>query len=446
MSRPFSVATIAVMSLGLAVQAQQPAAPQQPAATSPQAPAAAAVSAQQPPANPSNLGSDPNGNPLRRALKTGHVSNYDEAKVPAYTLPDPLVMSDGARVNDAAAWRSRRRPEIMKMYATEIYGRIPANTPKMTWEVTETDRAAKGGTAVMRRVVGRIGTAADAPRVNMMVYTPAQAKGPVPLILLVNFGGGPPVAGRPVMQFVDPPVAAEILGRGWGYAMVGYQDIQPDRLNAFNQGVIGVTSPGQAPGADEWGAISAWSWGVSRIIDYFETDKLIDARKIAVHGHSRIGKTALWASALDERIAAVYASCSGEMGAALARRDWGETVDDMAQNFPYWFAGNFQKYAGRWNDMPVDAHMLIALSAPRPVFITGGTADQWADPVGEFLAGVAAGPVYRLLGKQDLGTTKIPPLDTPLTKGDIGWHYHAGGHAATPADWKAFLEFVGKYF
>ena len=442
MSRRFSVVTLAVMSVGLALHAQQPAAPPQQAA-----PAAPATAPQQAPANPSNLGSDANGNPLRRALKTGHVSNYDEAKVPAYTLPDPLVMANGARVTDAAAWRTRRRPEILKMYATEIYGRIPANTPKMTWEVTETDAAAKGGSATMRRVVGRIGTAADAPRVNMMVYTPAQAKGPVPLILIVNFGGGPPVAGRPQMAFSDPPAAADILSRGWGYAMVGYQDIQPDRLNTFNEGVIGVTSRGgPVPAADEWGAISAWSWGVSRIIDYFETDTSIDAKKIAVQGHSRIGKTALWASALDERIAAVYASCSGEMGAALARRDWGETVDDMAQNFPYWFAGNFQKYAGRWNDMPVDAHMLIALSAPRPVFITGGTADQWADPVGEFLACVAAGPVYRLLGKQDLGTTKIPALDTPLTKGDIGWHYHTGGHAATPADWKAFLEFVAKYF
>ena len=264
----------------------------------------------------------------------------------------------------------------------------------------------------------------------------------------MNFGGGPPVEGRPSgTQFNDPPVAADILARGWGYAMVGYQDIQPDRLNTFNQGVIGVTSgAGQVPKPDEWGAIGAWAWGVSRIIDYFETDRSIDAKKIAVYGHSRIGKTALWASALDERIAAVYASCSGEMGAALARRDWGETVDDMAQNFPYWFAGHFQKYAGRWNDMPVDAHMLIALSAPRPVFITGGTTDQWADPVGEFLAGVAAGPVYRLLGRKDLGTTNLPPLDTPLTGGEIGWHYHTGGHAATPADWTAFLNFVAKYF
>jgi hypothetical protein len=421
---------ITLMSVGLVAQTQQPA-PQQPAA------------------NPSNLGSDANGNPLRKAVKTGHVSNYDEAKVPPYTLPDPLVTSDGRRVTDAAMWRSLRRPEILRMYETDIYGRIPANTPKITWEVADTDPAAKGNTAIMRRAVGRIGTAADGPRVNMMIYTPSKASKPVPLILLINFGGGPPVEGRPASNanFAEPPVAADILARGWGYAMVGYNDIQPDRLNTFNQGVIGQTlAPGQQPGPDQWGTIGAWAWGVSRILDYFETDKLVDAKKIAVQGHSRIGKTALWASALDERIAAVYASCSGEMGAALARRDWGETVDDMAQNFPYWFAGNFQKYSGHWNDMPVDAHMLIALSAPRPVFITGGTGDQWADPVGEFLAGVSAGPVYRLLGKHDLGATKIPPLDTPLTKGDIGWHYHTGGHAATPADWSAFLEFVAKYF
>jgi hypothetical protein len=400
---------------------------------------------QQPAPNPSNLGNDPNGNPLRKAVKTGHVSNYDESKVAAYTLPDPLVMANGQRVKNASEWRDRRRPEILRAYETEIYGRIPANTPKVTWEVAETNASAKENAAVMRRIVGRMGTQV----VPMMVYTPAKATRPVPLILLINFGGGPQVEGRPAnnTQFTDPPVAADILARGWGYAMVGYQDIQPDRLDTFNQGVIGQTlAAGRQRNPDEWGTISAWAWGLSRIIDYFETDKTIDGKKIAVFGHSRLGKTALWASALDQRIAAVYASCSGEMGAALARRDWGETVDDMTQNFPYWFAANFQKYAGHWNDMPVDAHMLIALSAPRPVFITGGTADQWADPVGEFKAAVAAGPVYRLLGKNDLGTAELPPLDTPLTKGDLGWHYHTGVHAATPADWKAFLEFLGKYF
>jgi len=241
-------------------------------------------------------------------------------------------------------------------------------------------------------------------------------------------------------------LAAEILARGWAYATVGYLDIQPDRANAETQGVIGISSGHRPIAADEWGTISAWTWGVSRILDYLETDKSVDARHVAVHGHSRLGKTVLWASALDQRIAAVFSSCAGEMGSALARRDWGETVDDMAQNFPYQFAGNFQKWVGPWNDMPVDAHMLIALSAPRPVFITGGTKDQWADPVGEFLAEVAAGPVYRLLGAKDLGMTELPATDVAITSGDLGWHYHTGGHAATAADWKAFLEFLGKYF
>jgi hypothetical protein len=269
------------------------------------------------------------------------------------------------------------------------------------------------------------------------------------VILLLNFGGGaatPPRPGPPPPG--DPPAAPEIIARGWGYATVGYGDIQPDRADAWNEGVVGVTSgpKREKPGPADWGAISAWAWGVSRIVDYLETDTSVDAKQVALFGHSRLGKAVLWASALDTRIAAVYSSCAGEMGSALARRDWGETVDDMAQNFPWQFAGNFQKWVGRWNEMPVDAHMLIALSAPRPVFTTGGTADQWADPVGEFLAEVAAGPVYRLLGRKDLGVTELPPLDSPLTKGDLGWHYHTGGHAATEADWSAFLQFLAKYF
>jgi hypothetical protein len=405
-----------------------------------------------PPASPTNLGADANGNPLRRALKTGHVSNYDEAKVAPFTLPDPLVLANGKPVRDQQTWIKQRRPEILRMYETEIYGRVPAKTPKVTWQVTETNAQAREGAAVMKKITGSMGEGPDAPQIKLTLYTPSAATKPVPVILLVNFGGGPApppgAQGRGGAFPSDPPAAAEIISRGWGYATVGYQDIQPDRLNTFTQGVIGLTlAPGQQqPAADEWGTISAWSWGVSRMIDYFETDASVDAKKIALFGHSRLGKTALWATAKDERIAAAFSSCSGEMGAALARRDWGETVDDMAQNFPWQFAGNLQKFAGRWNEMPVDAHMLIALSAPRPVFITGGTTDQWADPVGMFKAAVAAGPVYRLLGKKDLGATELPPLDTPLTVGDLGWHYHTGGHTATPADWKAFLDFLGKYF
>jgi len=404
-----------------------------------------------PAANQTNLGSDANGNPLRRALKTGHISNYDENKVAPYTLPDPLVMVSGTRVTGATMWNRQRRPELLRLYAQHIYGRVPTNVPKIAWEVSETDAHARDGAALLKRVVGHVGSKPDGPQIRVSVYTPAQATKKVPIILLLNFGGGPARAGGPPAAAGrgnaatgEPPNAAEILARGWGYATVGYNDIQPDKANAFDQGVIGAT--GKMPGADEWGDVSAWAWGVSRVIDYLATDPRIDATRIALHGHSRIGKTALWASALDPRIAAVYASCPGEMGAALSRRDYGETVDDMAQRFPYWFDRNFQKWVGRWNEMPVDAHTLIALSAPRPVFVTGGSEDQWADPVGEFKALVAAGPVYRLLGKKDLGTTDLPALDTPQISGDLGWYYHKGPHAATVEDWKVFLQFLDKYF
>ena len=345
-------------------------------------------------------------------------------------------------------WRRARRPEIMRLYETEIFGRVPASAPKVTWRVTGTEPAAREGTVSIKRVTGTLGEGAAAPRIPLTLYTPATAKGRVPVILLMNFGGGAGPAPAAGVPSGEPPVAADILARGWGYATIAYQDIQPDRRSSLDEGVIALArAAGQPPGPGDWGAIGAWAWGISRTIDYLETDALVNAQRIAVFGHSRLGKTALWAAANDMRIAAVFSSCAGEMGSALSRRDWGETVDDMTQNFPWWFSGTFQKWAGRWNEMPVDAHMLIALSAPRPVFLTGGTKDQWADPVGAYLAAVAAGPVYRLLGGKDLGVAPPqPPLDTPLTGGDIGWHYHTGAHAATPEDWKAFLVFLGKYF
>jgi hypothetical protein len=391
-----------------------------------------------------NLGKDKDGNPLRLAAKTGHVSNYDESKVKPYTLPDPLVLTSGQPVKDADTWFKKRRPEILQLFRTEIFGRVPDSAPKVRWEViTATEASALNGTATLKRVVGRIGDRADGPRMNVTLYLPAKATEPVPVILTITFGGGPKGgAGK------GDGIAADIVNRGWAFASVGYNDIQPDKKDAFNEGVIGETlKPGQrAPAADEWGAVSAWAWGISRIVDYFETDKAIDARCIGIQGHSRLGRTVLWAGAQDERIAAVFASCSGEAGAALARRDWGETVDDMAQNFPWQLGGNYQKWVGRWNEMPVDSHMLIALVAPRALFCNGGTTDQWADPKGAFLAMVAAGPVYRLLGAKDLGTTELPPLDKALTEGDLGWLYHTGGHVATTADWRAFLVVAERHF
>lgn len=425
----------AVAATALAIQAQQPAPQRQPV----------------PPGSAINLGNDANGNPVRKALATGHVSNYDEAKVGTYTLPDPLMPPGSGKIADGAAWRAKARPAWLALYEREIYGAVPANAPKVTWAVAST-APAREGAATLKEIVGTAGEGSNARRIRLSLYLPSGATAPVPVILLVNFGGGtqpPPAAaaGRPIPSG-EPPVADDILKRGWGYALVRDQDIQADRADSWTDGVIGLTfAPGQTePKPGEWGTISAWAWGISRIIDYFETDRAVDARRIAVQGHSRLGKTVLWASARDERIAAVYSSCSGEMGAALARRDWGETVDDMAQNFPWQFGANFQKYAGRWNEMPVDAHILIALSAPRPVFIGGGTTDQWADPVGMFKAEAAAAPVYELLGAKGLGTTDLPPVDTALTGGDLGWRYHTGGHMATREDWQAFLTFVEKAF
>jgi hypothetical protein len=449
----------------------------QPAPAAAPSPAPAATPA--PPASQAKAPvlKDAAGHTLRRA-PTGHISNYDEDKIPPYTLPDPLVLKNGQPVRDADTWFKLRRPEIVKLYETEIYGRVPDRAPKVTFEVTETDASAMDGTAVRKLVVGHFGDKPDGPAMHINIFTPAKVTGPVPLVLSLSFGFGPAPAGRgaargpaaaaaapapaaqpatPATTAATPPARgpgagrgepiADILARGYGYAVLRYTEIQADTAAGRTAGVIGLAlAPGQtAPAPDEWGTISAWAWGLSRVQDYLETDRAVDARRVAIVGHSRLGKTVLWAGAHDRRFAMVFSSQGGEMGSALARRDYGETVDDMAANYGYQFAGNFQKYPAHWNDLPVDAHFLIALCAPRPVLITGGSGDQWSDPKGEFLGEVAAGPVYRLLGQPDLGTTTMPALDTPVLNGKLAYLEHDGPHAITPLDWKTFLDFADKY-
>jgi hypothetical protein len=397
---------------------------------------------------------DAAGNPLRYAA-TGHVSNYDEAKVGMYTLPDPLVLKNGKPVRDAATWTKQRRPELIGIYEQEIYGRVPERAPKATFAVVETDPAAMDGTAVRKHVVMTVGEGAAAPKVNFVVFLPAKATGPVPVVLQLLFGdpagytppSPPPSAdgkAAPRRAINDAGPVADFLAHGYGYASVRYTEIQPDAATTNASGVQALTyAPGQTkPAADEWGTIGVWAWGASRILDYLETDRAVDVKRVALVGHSRLGKTVLWAGARDPRFALVFSSCAGEMGSSLARRDFGESLDDMAANFPWQFVATFPKYAGHWNDLPVDTHTVIALNAPHPVFITGGTQDLWADPHGEFLAEVAAGPVYRLLGKKDLGATALPPLDTPLITGSLGFHFHTGGHTITPSDWAAFFAFA----
>jgi hypothetical protein len=415
------------------------------------------------PAAPAPL-KDAAGHTLRRA-PTGHITNYSEDKVPPYTLPDPLVLLDGRPVRDADTWFKLRRPEILELYNREIYGRVPATAPKVRWEVTGTEPALDGA-AVRKHIVGHFGEKSDGPAVNVMLYLPAKAAGPVPVVLHITFGGDPAlplpgdrpgqipagqqagtVSAPPPRRFNDMGPVADVLAHGYAYAILRYTEIQPDKPDMWKQGVIGLAlAPGQEkPAPDEWGTISAWTWGVSRVMDYLETDPAVDAKRVALVGHSRLGKTVLWAGATDQRIALVYSSQGGEMGSSLARRDYGETVDDMAANYGYQFAGNFQKYPGHWNDMPVDTHFLMALTAPRPLMVSGGSGDQWSDPHGEFLGMVAAGPVWRLLGQSDLGTTEMPALDVPVATGTLAFLNHNGPHAIMPLDWKTFLAFADRY-
>ena len=386
---------------------------------------------------------DAKGNPLRYAA-TGHVSNYDEAKVGRYTLPDPLVLANGRPVQDAATWTTQRRAEIVKVYEREIFGAVPATAPRVRAEVVAMEPGALGGKAVRKHIVLHFGEGERAVALNVSVFVPAGATKPVPVVLQLLFSNPPGIPQLAKMPFNDAVPAEEILARGYAYAAFRYTEAQADNAKTHEGGVQALAyAAGQTrPAPGEWGAIATWSWITSRVLDYVETDTALDAKRVLLVGHSRLGKTALWAGARDARFEAVFASCSGEMGASLARRDYGESLDDVAANFPWWLVSTFPKYAGRWSELPVDSHLVIALNAPRPIFVTGGTEDQWADPHGEFLALVAAGPVYRLLGKGDVGATTLPALDTPLLSGALGFHYHTGGHVITQADWAAFFAFV----
>jgi peptidoglycan/xylan/chitin deacetylase (PgdA/CDA1 family) len=391
--------------------------------------------------------------------KAPSAANYDESRASPYPrLPDPLVLDNGKPVTDAETWWKQRRPEIVEAFDREIYGRVPKVTPQVKWEVTGTKEERNGDVAVItKELVGHVDNSADPAitvDIQLTLSTPAHARAPVPVVL--EIGMSPEMQAQlakrfPQPVFPGPTWQQQLLAKGWGYATMVATSVQADNGDGLTEGIIGLVNKGQPRKPDEWGALRAWAWGASRVMDYFETDPAVDARHVGIEGHSRYGKSALITMAYDPRFAAAFVSSSGAAGAALWRRHWGEEIGNIAGTGEYhWMAGNFLKYAGPKtpNDLPVDSHELIALCAPRPVFISAGTqpaGDGWVDAKGMFMAAAAAGPVYRLLGGKDMGTTEFPPVGTSLIEGDLAFRQHSAGHTPAP-NWPVFIAFASRYF
>jgi hypothetical protein len=406
-------------------------------------------------------------------------ANYDESKVGSYTLPDPLVATDGEKVTTAAQWKAKRRPEIMRLFETYVYGKTPTpSTPiKPVFTVNSEDKEALGGKAIRREVAILFTDNPTGPRINLLLYLPKGAAPGrrVPAFLGLNFEGNHAVSKDPGISLstqwlrnnpeagvVDHRASEasrgseasrwpveRILARGYALATAYYGDIDPDYDDGFQNGIQPLFyQPGQTrPAGDEWGSIGAWAWGLSRALDYLETAPEIDASHFVLMGHSRLGKTALWAGACDPRFAIVISNNSGAGGAALSRRNFGETVARLNTSFPHWFCGNFKKFNDREDQLPIDQHELIALIAPRPVLVSSAAEDLWADPKGEFLSAKAADPVYRLLGTDGLAVSSWPvPAVDSLVESTIGYRIRPGKHDVTADDWDAYMRFAEHHF
>jgi hypothetical protein len=411
----------------------------------------------------------PSGNP-----QAPNSANYDESLANPYPkLPEVLKLNSGHAVTTPEQWWKERRPEIVEDFEREVLGRVPANVPQVTWEVLETTETMVGKTpAVQKRLQGKVdNSACKAIEVNiaMTLVTPKAAERPVPVLMMFSFGfggagskRGPP--GKAKFAPMGPSRNEQLLEAGWGYATIVPASIQADNGAGLTRGIIGLANRGQPRKPEDWGSLRAWAWGASRGLDYLETDSAVDAKRVGIEGVSRYGKAALVTMAMDTRFAMVLVGSSGEGGAKLHRRNFGEAVENLTGSGEYhWMSGNFLKYgaeeasSGKKNagDIPVDAHQLIALCAPRLVFISYGIPERgdakWLDQQGSFMAAVAAGPVFRLLGAKDLGTTddylqeKMPAVNVGLLDGELAWRQHDGGHTDGP-NIEHFVAWTNKKF
>ena len=400
-------------------------------------------------------------------------ANYDESRVPEYTLPELLTAEDGSKVKTARDWETIRRPEVLDLFEQNVYGRVPDGDYSQSHEVLSHEQNVLEGKADRYEIKISIEKNDRVLSFNLLVFLPADTEGPVPVFMGLNFKGNHTIHSDPgillteswVENGVEPLIrnnrASEssramkasrwpvemILERGYGLATIYIGDIDPDYYDTFQNGIHPLFyGPGQnIPEKDEWGSIAAWAWGLSRAMDYIETWEAIDPDRVAVIGHSRLGKTSLWAGASDERFAMVVSNNSGCGGAALSRREFGETVERINTIFPHWFCRNFHDYNKRVSDLPVDQHMLIALMAPRPVYIASAEEDLWADPRGEYLSRYHAAGVYNLYHPTVLDP--VPPeMNSPLIESTIGYHIRSGGHDLTKYDWEQFLDFADHHF
>jgi hypothetical protein len=397
----------------------------------------------------------------------GFPINYNEEKVGNYTLPDVLTLKNGKKVSNIKTWNEQRRPELVKLFEEHQFGKVPPRSADMTFNVFDKGTPAFNGKAIRKQVTVYFTKDTSKHKMDLLIYLPANTTKPAPLLLVINFNANANAVDDPGVQqgYVwtregkrIPASEARSFGKldvnqfineGIGIATVYYGDIEPDFKTGIQYGIRGhYLKPGTTqPAPEEWGAISAWSWGLSRAMDYLETDRQIDAKRVALQGTSRLGKTVLWTGARDTRFKLVIASCSGEGGAALSRRDYGENIAHMTDTSRYYyqFAPNRHNYSHDFNSAPVDAHMLVALMAPRPLLLQTGDTDYWSDPKGEFLAAVAAEPVYKLFGKNGPGTEKMPKAGEETMLNTLGYYMHAGGHGTIPSDWPVFLSYLKKH-